>query len=151
MKTILALFVLLNYTNPLFAQDTIRIQEKPHVILHGWYPNYKENPALVINENTILFPIIKEFENTLIRNFKTELKSTNDKLIISRTGKVNPDQYSVIIGKTNAKFVEIEVWLQTENKIILIKQNSNWININTIFPTNGNLVLIGKVKLKIKK
>jgi hypothetical protein len=146
-RIILLFFSLFLLTNIVYGQDTISLKKKPKVILKSWYPEYKEFPKLKIGKGKILFTIIPGFE-VLNRN-DIDLKTNNTQVQIEETIKEN--QYLVTVNTTVVKYIELEVWLDLENKTILINQNGKWKNAVEIYKLDGNRILIDTVKLELEK
>lgn len=132
-----------------YGQDTIRLQKKPKVILHSWYPEYKPNPKLKIGEGKILFTVVDGLVKTVLWNNDFDLKSSNSQVHIEETIKSN--QYAVKLGPTNAKHVEIEAWFDLGDKVVLVKQNGKWININKLYVVKDKRILMGTIKLEVMK
>ena len=148
-RPVFLFFSLFLLTNIVYGQDTLRLKKKPKVILKSWYPEYKDYPKLKIGQGKILFTIIPEFEKTRFRNNDIDLKPSNSQVQIEETEKEN--QYWVTVNPTNIKYIEFEVWLDLENKTILIHQNGTWKNATEFYKLEGNRILIDKVKLEVEK
>ena len=147
MRLILILAVtFLNFTN-LSGQETIRLERKPKVILHSWYPEFKEFPKLKIGESKILFTVIPDFKNLIIRDNDINLKAVNGEVEIKETDK--PNQYLVKVKKADSKFIEFELWFDLGNYIILLKKNSQWIDVRKIYPYKENRIMLQTIKLQI--
>lgn len=147
MKNILILiFVYISLVN-LYGQDTIRLIQKPNIILHSWYPEYKEFPSLKIGEQKVLFIKVPEFEKTLLQNNDFNLKAINAEVEIKETDKIN--QFLVTVLKAKANYVEFELWLDKEDETILLQQNSDWKNIIHCYPNKDNRILLESINLKI--
>ncbi|PWB22853.1 hypothetical protein [Flavobacterium sp. HTF] len=147
MRLILILAVtFLNFTN-LSGQETIRLERKPKVILHSWYPEFKEFPKLNIAESKILFTVIPDFKNLIIRDNDINLKAINGEVEIKETDK--PNQYLVKVKKADSKFIEFELWFDLGNYIILLKKNSQWIDVRKIYPYKENRIMLQTIKLQI--
>jgi hypothetical protein len=149
MKFILTCSLLILFLTNLFGQDTLRLTQKPNVILKSWYPEFKEFPSLKLGEEKILFTIIPDFEKTLIRDNDIDLRSTNAEVDIKETEKTN--QYLVTVLKADTTDVEFEIWLDIGDRTILLKQNSVWKNITDCYPFKDNRIMIQSIKLKIVK
>lgn len=132
-----------------FGQDTLRLAEKPKVILHSWYPEYKEFPDLKIGETKVLFTIIPLLEETSFAQRDIDLRPDTKELSIVETEKTN--QYLVKLEATKARFISFEVWYDLGNSVVLIRQNSEWVNIRDLLPVKGNRVMLDRVKLKVLK
>lgn len=147
MRLILILAVtFLNFTN-LSGQETIRLESKPKVILHSWYPEFKKFPKLNIAESKILFTVIPDFKNLIIRDNDINLKAVNGEVEIKETDK--PNQYLVKVKKADSKFIEFELWFDLGNYIILLKKNSQWIDVRKIYPYKENRIMLQTIKLQI--
>ncbi len=134
---------------PIYGQDTLRLKKEPRVILKSWYPEFKEFPALKIGEQKILFAYIPDFENTPMYNNDINLEIRNGAAEVVETEKTN--QFLVTVNKTDAEYIELEVWLDIERTSILLKQNTAWIDIRKHYPIKDNRVLVQVIKLKIIK
>lgn len=149
MRLILAFGItFLLFTN-IRAQDTIRLQRKPHVILKSWYPEFKEFPELKVGETKILFTIIPDLKDTFIRDNDINLVPVNDLLEIVETEKSN--QYLVKVSKSESKYIEFEIWFDLGNFTILLKKNSQWEDVRNVYPFKDNRIIIQKIRLKIAK
>ncbi len=148
-KIIMLLIYLFTILNSMYGQDTIRLDKKPKITLHSWYPEFKKFPKLKIGQSKVLFTVIPEFEKLSIRNNDIDLKTINAPVQIEETDKTN--QYIVTVNPTNAKYIEFEVWLDLQDKTILIKQNGEWKNIDKIYTLKGNRLLIDSIKLELMK
>jgi hypothetical protein len=152
-KILLLLIFLFTSLNYIYGQDTVRIDKKPKIILHSWYPEYKKFTKLKIGETKLFFTIITGFEKSSIRNqihnYDIDLKNSNNEVEIEETPKKN--QYIVTVNSIDTKYIEFEVWLEIKNTVILIKQNGKWKNINEIYIQKGNRLLIDTVKLELVK
>lgn len=135
--------------NSIYGQDTIRLDKKPKIILHSWYPEFKKFPKLKISQSKVLFTVIPEFEKSSIRNNDIDLITSHAQVQIEETDKKN--QYIVTVNPTNANYIEFEVWLDLQDKTILIKQNGEWENINKIYTLKENRLLIDTIKLEVIK
>jgi len=147
MKYILTFGLALLFIN-LFGQDTVRINRKPKVILKSWYPDFKDFPSLKIRESKILYTEIPDFEKLSIRDNDINLKVKNDNVVIKETEKSN--QYLVTIKTTKEAYVVFEVWFDVGKKVILLKHNSKWQDIRSLYTCNGNRVLIETIRLRVK-
>lgn len=132
-----------------FGQDTIRLEKKPKIILHSWYPEFKEFPKLKIGKSKVLFTKIPTFEKLTIRDNDINLETSNNQVKIEETEKRN--QYLVSVNSTEEKHVGFELWLDLDCKVILIKQKGRWKNIRELFPTKENRILIDTIKLELVK
>ncbi len=132
-----------------YGQDTIRLEKKPKIILHSWYPEFKEFPKLKIGKSKVLFTKIPMFEKVTIRDNDINLETSNNQVKIEETEKTN--QYIVTVNSTEEKHVGFELWLDLDCKVILIKQKGRWKNIRELFPTKGNRILIDTIKLELVK
>jgi hypothetical protein len=132
-----------------YGQDTIRLEKKPKIILHSWYPEFKEFPKLKIGKSKVLFTKIPMFEKLTIRNNDINLETSNNQVKIEETEKTN--QYLVTVNSTEEKHVGFELWLDLDCKVILIKQKGRWKNIRELFPTKENRILIDTIKLELVK
>ncbi|KAB1153973.1 hypothetical protein F7018_15935 [Tenacibaculum aiptasiae] len=132
-----------------YGQDTIRLNKKPKVILKSWYPDFKELPHLKVDESKVLYISIPDVENTSISDNNIHLISLNNSVQIKETEKLN--QYLVSVTSTSKSHVGFELWLELNDKTILIKENSKWLDIRKLYRVKGNKVLIAIVKLKIEK
>ncbi len=149
MKNLLILcFVITTVTN-LFGQDTIRLTQKPNIILKSWYSEYKDFPSLKVGEQKVLFTIVPDLEKTLLRNNDINLKAINAEVAIKETEKTN--QYLVTLLKADTSYVEFEIWLDLGDKTIMLLKNSVWKNIINCYPYKDNRILIELIKLKIVK
>ena len=146
-RTFFIFLSILLLTNIVYGQDTIRLQKKPNVILRSWYPEYKDFPKLKIGEAKVLFTIINDFDS-LNRN-DIDLKTNNNDVQIKETGKEN--QYLVKVNSNYKKYIELELWLDLEDKIVLINLNGKWKNITEVYKTDNNKILIETVKLAVEK
>lgn len=132
-----------------YGQDTIRLEKKPKIILHSWYPEFKEFPELKIGMSKVLFTKIPVFEKLNIRYNDINLETSNNQVKIEETEKTN--QYIVTVNSTDEKHVGFELWLDLECNVILIKQKGRWKNIRELFPTKENRILIDTIKLELVK
>jgi hypothetical protein len=132
-----------------YGQDTIRLDKKPEVIIKSWYPEFKEFPDLKIGESKILFTIIPDFNNSSIRDNDINLITQNDSIEIEETEKTN--QYLITVKPTDANSAEFELWFELKDKTILINQEGKWKDIRTLYPIEGNRILIETLKLELKK
>lgn len=146
---IFGIIILFFLSNSMQAQDTIRLESKPIVILKSWYPEFKESPSLKIGEERILFTIIPDFENTTIYLNPIHLISNNNVIKIKETDKIN--QFLVSLQNTDSRYIEFEVWLELNDKTLLIKQGKNWVNCLDIYPSNKSAVLLETMQLKINQ
>lgn len=149
MKFILTFSLACVLLNNVYAQDTLRLDRKPHVIIKSWHPEFKVSPSLKTGESKVLFTVIPDFEKTLLRNNDIDLKPINDEVEIKETEKRN--QYIVTISKADTTYVDLEVWLDTGNRTILLKQNGVWKNIIDCYPYKDNRIMIQSVRLKVVK
>ena len=147
IKFVITLLGMIALSNSAFGQDTIRLMSKPQVIVKSWYPELKKFPKLKIGETKILFALIPDFENYPVRDNDINLVTSNSQINIEETEKIN--QYLVTVNPTNETFVEFKAWFEIGNNTILLKQNSNWINIEEIYTVKDNRILIDIIKLKI--
>ncbi|MGL4597519.1 MAG: hypothetical protein ACRCYO_08330 [Bacteroidia bacterium] len=148
MKLLLSFFCAF-FLLPIYGQDTLRLEKEPLVTLKSWYPEFKESPALKIGEQKVLFAYIPDFEKTSIYNNDINLEVRNGEVEIVETEKTN--QYLVTVNKTDAEYIEIEVWFELGDATILLKQNASWIDIRQHYPVKGNRILIQVIKLKVVK
>ncbi|KUJ61962.1 hypothetical protein AR687_10415 [Flavobacteriaceae bacterium CRH] len=148
-RTILIFISLFLGVTILHGQDIIKLEKKPKVILHSWYPEYKELPKLKVGESKLLFTASTELEKSAIRNNDIDLKTSNAQTQIEETEKRN--QYIITVNPTNAKYIEFEVWLDVKDKVIMIKQNGKWKNITEVYTIKDNKILIDTVRLELKK
>ncbi len=132
-----------------YGQDTIKLEKKPKIILHSWYPEFKEFPKLKIGKSKVLFSKIPMFEKLPIRNNDINLETSNNQVKIEETEKTN--QYIVTVNSTEETHVGFELWLDLECNVILIKQKGRWKNIRELFPTKENRILIDTIKLELVK
>lgn len=149
MRLILAFAIMFLFFTNLNAQDTIRLQRKPHVILKSWYPEFKEFPELKVGESKILFAIIPDLKKTFIRDNDINLEPINGQLEIVETEKTN--QYLVKVNKTESKYIEFEIWFDLGNFTILLKKNSQWEDIRKLYPFKYNRIMLQKIRLKVIK
>ncbi|MDR6761801.1 hypothetical protein J2Y38_002010 [Flavobacterium sp. 2755] len=148
-KIILLLISFFIWSNNIHAQDTIKLKKKPKVILHSWYPEFKEFPKLKVGESKVLFSVVPEFEKLAIRNNHIDLKTANSDIQIEETEKRN--QYVITVHSTNSKYIEFEVWLDLGDEKILIIQNGQWKKITEVYTTKDNRILLDIIKLELKK
>ena len=148
-KTIVLILFLFHWSSHSYGQDTIRLQKKPKVILHSWYPEYKPNPKLKIGKGEILFTVIEGLKKTSIWNNDIDLIMSNGQVHIEETDKGN--QYFVKVGPTKDKYVEFEAWLELGDKTVLIKHNGKWSNWRDLYVVKNKRILIGKIKLEVIK
>ncbi|WP_420552364.1 hypothetical protein [Tenacibaculum aiptasiae] len=146
LVVIISLLLVSSFT---YGQDTIRLNKKPKAILKSWYPDFKEFPHLKVDESKVLYITIPDVENTSISDNNIHLISLNNSVQIKETEKLN--QYLVSVTSTSKSHVEFELWLELNDKTILIKENSKWLDIRKLYRVKGNKVLIAIVKLKIEK
>ena len=147
LKTILFFFSLALWAPLANGQDTIRLEKKPTVILHSWYPEYKKSPTLKVGKGKILFTMIPGFKNSPLRNNDIDLHTDNSQVQIEETDKIN--QYFVTIHPTDAKYAVFEAWLDLKGKSILILQNGIWKNATELYKVKGDRILIDSVKLQL--
>ena len=153
LKYILILIIYLFLSQKCNSQDTIRIDKKPKIILHSWYPEYKEFTKLKIGDSKLFFTITKGFENSIIRkqihNHDVNLTTSSSEMEIEETPKKN--QFIVKVNASNKKYIELQAWLDLQNKTLLIKQNGKWKNATEIYKFDGQRILIDTVKLELVK
>ncbi|MFD2564686.1 hypothetical protein [Aquimarina rubra] len=149
INSILILIHLFFFSNLVYSQDTIYLQEKPRVILKSWYPEFKEFPKLKVGESKIIFTKIPDFEKTSIWNNDIDLKTFNSQVEIEETDKTN--QYFITVNSTNTEYIEFELWFELGNNTIFLKQNSKWRNIKDLYPLENDRLLIDKIKLELTK
>lgn len=142
--TFIGLIFLSKYSS---GQDTIRLENKPEVIIKSWHPEFKEFPQLRIGESKILFTKIPDFAETSIRDNDIDLISSINDVLIEETEKTN--QYLVTVNPTYKKNIELELWFALENRTILIKKESEWVDIRLLYPVKDNRILIDKIKLEL--
>ncbi|MFC7774940.1 hypothetical protein [Flavobacterium sp. GCM10027622] len=131
-----------------YAQETIRLYQKPKLVLHSWYPEYLPNPKLKIGESKILFTIVEAFEKTRIRHNDIDLITSNGQVHIEETDKGN--QYFVKVGPINAKYVEFEAWFELGDTKVLIKNNGKWVICSDLYKVKDNRILLGTIKLAVQ-
>ncbi|KRB56813.1 hypothetical protein [Flavobacterium sp. Root186] len=148
-KIILLFIFFFIWSNNIHSQGTIRLKKKPKVILHSWYPEFKEFPKLKVGESKVLFSVVPEFEKLAIRNNHIDLKTVNSQIQIEETEKRN--QYIITVHSTNAKYIEFEVWLDLGDEKILIIQNGQWKKITEVYTTKDNRILLDIIKLELKR
>jgi hypothetical protein len=135
---------------------------KPKVILHSWWPDFKEFPDLDKNKANLIFTKIPDFDSLSIRN--------NDVNIIDPKGMVliqeDPEKDNLFVISFNDKelleetmdSIELEVWFDIGDITIMINKDHcitnstfNWTNIKNEYTYKDDRILIQKTKLKIKK
>jgi hypothetical protein len=102
MKYLFAFGILFVLHCSIYAQDTIRLKRKPHIIIKSWHPEYKEFPDLILGENKILFTLIPDFKNLSIRDNDINLVAKNGNIVIKETEK--PNQYLVTVHNVDTMF-----------------------------------------------
>ncbi|MEN2401032.1 hypothetical protein GKZ90_0014695 [Flavobacterium sp. MC2016-06] len=148
-KITLLLICIFTSLNSIYGQDTIRFAEKPKVMLHSWYPEFKLFTKLKIGKSKLFFTVFLGAEKSNIQNQNIDLKSSNSQVKIEETEKRN--QYVVTVNPTNEKYIQLEVWLDLKDRIILFKQNGKWKNITESYTIKDNRVLIDTIKLELIK
>ncbi|WP_130735844.1 hypothetical protein [Flavobacterium sp. J27] len=136
------------FTNIGYGQDTIKLMQKPKVILKSWYPEYKDFPKLKIGKRKLIFIVIPEFDNTNFWKNHINLKAINAEVDIEELKKEN--QYLVLVHATNQQEIEFELWYDLEGDTILMYKNENWINAKTLYKLDHNRILIDTVKLQLE-
>jgi hypothetical protein len=152
MNKILLLFIFISLFKSfsfVYGQDTIKLEKKPKIILHSWYPEFREFPKLKIGNSTVLFTKNPLFEKLTIRDNDINLKTSNNQVKIEETEKIN--QYIITVNSTEAKYIGFEAWFDLDDKVILIKQKGRWKNIKELFPTRDNRILIDTIKIDLIK
>ncbi len=147
-RVIFLYFTMSLFTNIGYGQDTIKLMQKPKVILKSWYPEYKDFPKLKIGKRKLIFIVIPEFDNTNFWKNHINLKAINAEVDIEELKKEN--QYLVLVHATNQQEIEFELWYDLEGDTILMYKNENWINAKTLYKLDHNRILIDTVKLQLE-
>lgn len=135
--SILFLFTLLISKNT-FGQDTIRINNKPRVIVHSWWPEFKEFPNLNVDHGKLVFTVIPEFHGLSIDHNDIDLLNPTKVVSITEI-REKDNQFIIEFNKSastlNIDSVELEIWFDLGDKTILLKKASGkngkflWVNI----------------------
>lgn len=149
MKYQFTLGCLFLLVSSIYAQDTIRLKRKPHVILKSWHPEYKDFPNLILGENKILFTLIPDFKNLSIRDNDINLVAKNGDIVIKETEK--PNQYLITVHNVDTAYLELEVWFDLGTSIILLKKNTKWELIKDSYPLKDNRIMLETLRLKVTK
>jgi len=149
MKYQFTLGCLFLLVSSIYAQDTIRLKRKPHVILKSWHPEYKDFPNLILGENKILFTLIPDFKNLSIRDNDINLVAKNGDIVIKETEK--PNQYLITVHNVDTSYLELEVWFDLGTSIILLKKNTKWELIKDSYPLKDNRIMLETLRLKVTK